>query len=581
MDFTFTDISSSFVSMVRQDLPREVMFDTGNAGFRKPLFAEKLDKTLEKDEPSGTMFQTKLDPAAKDSKDITGSLLEKLTREKGTDFISALKSIFLKLSKGDLKNVSIDEGGLEALKKMLLKAGFKENDINDLIAGFSEELANKDLTLDKLFGKLVDLPFEAKTRTRQDTFFDTSAIPFFHSILTSLGIPVEKIQDMLAKADKGEKGLSLNELIEKLQALQKESFYRGDHYETKQGDDNFTLVLKHLNLDQGGRQTSPLTLDELIGSLEKLRKNLLQSKTPGEALINKGKNPYKTGDSSDLLNALFKGLEIKEKTPGTQTFEFSYDQVKDQFKNELLVPGRVKTGKKDLFSSGKKSQHAADAKLKDSFKEMESLLSRGKKGDFSVNNQKKGIKDFLTQGKSGSDKLSDQSPVAGHGGKTGQAQSGLNILKTKPAFKNLPAYVTQQVSKSLVRAVNQGENTLRIQLKPPELGRLMITIDNTGNNIKINIMTENHAAKEILASNVHELRTVLSNSGVNLERFDVDMNSNFRQSMTDARNQAGNFGKRNKNKGKRLFDPVNAERMNDPMSLLNALNRDGALHFVA
>ncbi|RLC18646.1 MAG: flagellar hook-length control protein FliK, partial [Deltaproteobacteria bacterium] len=116
-------------------------------------------------------------------------------------------------------------------------------------------------------------------------------------------------------------------------------------------------------------------------------------------------------------------------------------------------------------------------------------------------------------------------------------------LKTKASFKNLPNFVTQQVSKNLVRAINQGENILRIQLKPPELGRLLITIDNSGSNIKINIMTENSAAREILTSNVNELRTVLSNSGVNLERFEVDMSSDFRQSMADARNQAWNFGK--------------------------------------
>ena len=108
-----------------------------------------------------------------------------------------------------------------------------------------------------------------------------------------------------------------------------------------------------------------------------------------------------------------------------------------------------------------------------------------------------------------------------------------------------------------------------------------MTIDNTGNSMKVSIMTENLAAKEILISNTNELRTVLSNSGVNLERVEVDMSSNFRQSMADARNQAGNFGKQNRNRGKLSIDPVRSENRNDSMSLLDAIDQGRSLHFVA
>jgi len=109
----------------------------------------------------------------------------------------------------------------------------------------------------------------------------------------------------------------------------------------------------------------------------------------------------------------------------------------------------------------------------------------------------------------------------------------------------------------------------------------MMTIDNSGNSMKVSIMTENHAAKDILASNVNELRTVLSNSGVNLEKFDVDMNSNFRQSMADARSQSGQSGKKNRNKDKLLSDEVNSERANESENLTNVRGMGESLHFVA
>ena len=590
MDFTFSDASSSFLNMVQPDLPREVMFDADNAGSKKPLFAEKLSKILKKaDRLEDQAFRVQTNPiqvnlvqAAKNPVKAMDSIFEKLKGKKGISFVSVLKNIFLMLSKGDLKNVSIDADGLEALKKMLLKAGFKENDINDLIVEFTEELENKTLSLDDLFDKLFELPFEAglEIETEQENFLETSAIPFIESILTSLGIPRDKIQEILIQADKGDKGISLDVVIEKLQNLQEKSFYTQIHYKTREGDDNFKMLFKQLGIEQNESKISPLTLDELVGSFEKLRTKVSQNQIHAPAEVSDYKHtqkPIPNEKSLDLLDALFKGLEFKNKTADTQVIKFSYEQIKNQFKNELLVPGEEKINKKDLFSFDKNIKPATDTKLKDGFKAMDFLLPGKKIGAVDMNDQLKDSKGFLKQLKSENAKQSDQGQVPTSDVKSGQTQSGLNILKTKSSFRNLPAYVTHQVSKSLVRAINQGENIIKIQLKPPELGRLVMTIDNTGNSMKVNIMTENFAAKEILISNANELRSVLSNSGVHLERFDVDMNSNFKQSMADTGNQAGNSGKQQRNKEK----PVNGEVVNDPISLLDSLNQEGSLHFVA
>ena len=590
MDFTFSDASSSFLNMVQPDLPREVMFDADNAGSKKPLFAEKLSKILKKaDRLEDQAFRVQTNPiqvnlvqAAKNPVKAMDSIFEKLKGKKGISFVSVLKNIFLMLSKGDLKNVSIDADGLEALKKMLLKAGFKENDINDLMAEFTEELENKTLSLDDLFDKLFELPFEAalEIETEQENFLETSAIPFIESILTSLGIPRDKIQEILIQADKGDKGISLDVVIEKLQNLQEKSFYTQIHYKTREGDDNFKMLFKQLGIEQNESKISPLTLDELVGSFEKLRTKVSQNQIHAPAEVSDYKHtqkPIPNEKSLDLLDALFKGLEFKNKTADTQVIKFSYEQIKNQFKNELLVPGEEKINKKDLFSFDKNIKPATDTKLKDGFKAMDFLLPGKKIGAVDMNDQLKDSKGFLKQLKSENAKQSDQGQVPTSDVKSGQTQSGLNILKTKSSFRNLPAYVTHQVSKSLVRAINQGENIIKIQLKPPELGRLVMTIDNTGNSMKVNIMTENFAAKEILISNANELRSVLSNSGVHLERFDVDMNSNFKQSMANAGNQAGNSGKQQRNKEK----PVNGEVVNDPISLLDSLNQEGSLHFVA
>ncbi|MCD4722030.1 MAG: flagellar hook-length control protein FliK [Desulfobacula sp.] len=607
MDFIFADVNNSFSNMIQQDLPREVMFNGNDAGSQKQSFAENLSKTLEKIEhhengvllqiQSGQIqsdqtksIQANLDQPIADSS--IESLSGKLSREKGIGFVLALKNIFLMLSKGDLKNISIDSDGIEALKKMLLKAGFKESEINDLMAGLSEELENKNLTLDDLLDKLFDLPLEAKLETQPsyENFLEISAIPFIESILNSLGISRETIQDILSAADKGEKGISLDVIIQKLQTLQKQSFYTQDHYQTRKDDNNFKMLFKQLDLEQNESKPSVLTLDEFVSSLEKLRQKISQQQAPTEVPSDNDQKFVANEKPFDLFSALFKGLEFKNKAPEIQAFEFSYEQIRDQFKNELFVPvkselfvpGKDKASKKDLFSLKSNTvKHPTDIKLENAFKEMESLLGGKKTGTVDMNDQLKESKEFLEQLKSGSGKLSDQNQMLTSDAKINEMQSSIEVLKTKSSFKNLPAYVTHQVSKSLVRAINQGENILKIQLNPPELGRLVMTIDNTGSSMKVNIMTENLAAKEILISNVNELRTVLSNSGVNLERVEVDMSSDFKQSMADARNQAGNFGKQNRSREKLSFDPVSGEEKNDLISLLDAVNQGRSLHFVA
>ncbi|MBU2629608.1 MAG: flagellar hook-length control protein FliK, partial [Proteobacteria bacterium] len=576
-------VSSSFLNMVQQDIPRDVLFDADTAGSRNQLFAEKLSKTMEK--ASGAKdeapSQTQIDPASQDPETIMEFLSEKLGREKGINFVSGLKNFFLMLSNGNLKNVSIDGDGLEALKKMLLKAGFAEDELNVLIAELSEEFENKTLTLDDVLDKLFALPLDEKSDTAllQDNYLETSALPFLETILNAFGISQEKIQEIFSEADKGEKGISLDVVLEKLQPLQKASFYTGNQYKTQEGDDSFKLLFKQLGLEHDTPKTSGLTLDEFVDSLSKLRQTMAQQQMGGEGLKDINQKAMADEKSMDLFKTLFKGLELVKKPADTKVFEFSYEQIRDQFENELLVPGNGKLDKKGLFSLNKEVKHSNSEKQ--GFKDIELLLN-GKKPGYAGDKEQAGNgKEFIRQLKSKTAKFSDQGQVTLSDAKSSETQSTQNILKSKPSFKNLPTYVTQQLSKSLVRAINQGENILKIQLKPPELGRLVMTIDNTGNSMKISIMTENHAAKEILISNINELKTVLSNSGVNLEKFEVDMNSDFKQSMADARNQAENSGKRHKNREKQLMDPANGEGINDRVSLLDILNQDGSLHFVA
>jgi hypothetical protein len=560
MNFTVADVGCSLLSKVKPDDHRGIQVDCQREESQKRMGDDRFVEMFEKVEAlsDGSRFHPPLDPATDISDEQIDRLSEKLSREKGVGFVSALKNILLKASGGNLNHISIDAEGLDTLKKLLLKAGFSQADINDLLNDISGELEAGDLTLDALFDKLFQLPLEAMPtpETGQENFLETSAIPFIESILSSLGIPREKIGNILSEADKGDNGISLDTVIKHLQSLQKQSFYTRNQYQTREGDDTFRLVARQLGLEQVESGTSALTLDDFVRSLENLREKISRQHVAVEAMNPNDQKSIANEKSLDLLNALFKGLKLDIKTADKQGIEFSNDPIKNQFNNKWLKMD-------SLF------KHTADTNLNDGFKEMEFLLG-GKKSENT---------DIFKQIKSGGKSLSDPGQMSPLDIKTTNTPPGLDMKTSTSAVKNLPTYVTHQVGKSLARAISQGNSTLRIQLKPQELGRLVMTIDNTGNSMKVHIMTENPAARDLLTSSVNELRSVLSNSGVTLEQFDVDMNSDFRKSMADTGNQAGNFGKRYQNRKK--LDGLNGEGMNGPPGLIDAFSQDGALHFVA
>ncbi|MBU1196475.1 MAG: flagellar hook-length control protein FliK [Proteobacteria bacterium] len=624
MNFSFADASNVFMDMVQSEFPKTGMLDGKATESGKQGFAEKLNKTMEKIQdsscrdgsgnprsdqadsdkmsaytvgagqsdinPVSTRKTDALDKKTKDqnlpSDDGIQNILEKLSRKKGAEFVAALKNVFFALSEGNLKNLSIDAEGLEALKKMLLKAGFKESDLDKLIAELSSEsesnllsdgLLSLDAFFDKLLESLSELSIEENNQIggNEEIFMLSSTIPFLQSILSSMSIPQEKIREILELSDKGDKGISLDTVIENLKSIQKTAFYSSEQYQTKDNDKNIAQILGQLGLDANGNKSSAFSLDDLIRSLEAVRS---QTKSSTATAFSQDLQLKAATDEKpmDLLAALFKGIKTKSETiEKASPFEFSADRIKNEFKNAAVGMNADKPALKPQTEAGNPLHQAA--------KEMASVLGEKAQtpADKSDQSRLKEIETVLKHNSSRGVKSTENSQVSASDSKSSQAVQNLNHLKANMPLRNLPTYVTHQVTKGLVRAINQGENTLRLQLNPPELGRLMMTIDKSGDVMRVSIVTESLAAKEILTSNATELKAVLSASGVTLEKFEVDMNSDFRQSMADANNHAKDSSKRNHHREKSGFGVDSTEGINDAGNLLNSLNHEGSLHFVA
>jgi hypothetical protein len=97
-----------------------------------------------------------------------------------------------------------------------------------------------------------------------------------------------------------------------------------------------------------------------------------------------------------------------------------------------------------------------------------------------------------------------------------QQAGSVKAANPLPLPEPLPKIVDRMVW--MVRA---GEQTSRIQISPPELGRLELDVVIRQGHLHANLTAENPAVKELIETNLLQLRQQLNNLGFVVERFEV------------------------------------------------------------
>lgn len=64
-------------------------------------------------------------------------------------------------------------------------------------------------------------------------------------------------------------------------------------------------------------------------------------------------------------------------------------------------------------------------------------------------------------------------------------------------------------------------SSARLQLDPPALGRMLVDVRMTGDELRIDVRTETEAARTALLERVAQLRAALAQAGIHVDRFDV------------------------------------------------------------
>ena len=109
-----------------------------------------------------------------------------------------------------------------------------------------------------------------------------------------------------------------------------------------------------------------------------------------------------------------------------------------------------------------------------------------------------------------------------------------------------PADIMDQLFQRISLATHGGRSEIKIDLTPPELGKVKIHFTEENNEVKAKIFVENAEVKAAIENNLHHLRESIVSSGITIHKLEVYLqneDTGKQKSLEDF--NANNFGRQN------------------------------------
>jgi len=336
------------------------------------------------------------------------------------------------------------------------------------------------------------------------------------------------------------------------------------------------MNLSVVNTDNGDVDNAVLNTDSAL-MMEKLHllsgQDVEENTTPSNKILQNVLSSQENLNKTKLKNS----SELLDEALQKKIINLSQVQEEQNRKSgsETLV-GRasgIAAGNGDLLSGLISSISSSEAQT--------SAKANGQNGR--VNSSENGLESILSRvEKKQSLNILDYNQSGGSfSGGSDTKDNASGMTKERSTSSVLPYYVTNQVGKSIARAFSRGESEIKLQLRPAELGRISMTIESAGDTLKVRIMTENLAAKDILADHANDLKASLASSGINLDSFDVEMSSDFKQSMADSGQNSNSSSDSGKNRGSAHSGSLYTGELEGSVVPNFFKNEDNMLHLVA
>ncbi|MEE9610138.1 MAG: flagellar hook-length control protein FliK [Desulfatiglandales bacterium] len=434
------------------------------------------------------------------------------------------------LAKGKpLNELSLKKEDLSVLKEFLRLIGFSKEDVEKVLKGLAQNNPRGDINLSQFFMKIAELD-PPKKKIDQSVTLEPSAIPHIESLLRYLGMTPKEVDHVLRAGRVEGGGLDLEKLLINLKETSKNIKGRTqltiDQNSVHQILNKLESLGIHMpNKEKGGQ----ISIKDFITALEQMTgrteiENQLPSdvKTSIEQVLEKAVFAH-NGDEDESIFPPLSKLRSNHPYPEKETGEKRTRVAKGSL---ITPPSMEKVGK------GGNRVERGDT--------LSPLTKEGK-----TNAQANALSELdVVQELKGTDKgegpwAKSQARAVDIPHDTHSAAFSETIKTVgenqNPIRHALPSYLINQVGKQIARSILKGEKVIRLQLRPPDLGVVKVEMDMKDNILKLGIITENSSVKELLLSNVHELRETLVQQGVRLERVDIQISYDFDQALANSK----------------------------------------------
>lgn len=405
----------------------------------------------------------------------------------------------------DFADTAVAASGLTALLPMLSAAGFD----TQAVAGLFEELQAAsgagEVRLTDLFAGLEDVAAEdAGSSNAEMAALSLSSLPYLETVLGSFGMAPADIDQVVAASKVEGEGMALGPLVDALQNRLEVDPELARRVPDEQTRMQTAGLMDRMGLTEDGPgMRGALNLEQFVARLEKLA----------------GQPAGQSTDPADLAPQIDRFLEGC-RSSGGQTAQSPQPAAGLQKTDFAEAEGptawsSAQTAGTRLASSpeGRPAQAGATPALGPAAEEASAKPV--------VNEASRAVESLAAAD------THTAAPTAASAG-----------AGTATAERSLPAYLLNQVERQIVRARLSDASEIRFQLKPPHLGRIQMTIDQGTEGLKVNIIAEHQAARDMLLAHTADLRTALQDQGIQLDKVDVQVSYDFDQTMADSRQES-------------------------------------------
>jgi len=447
------------------------------------------------------------------------------------------------LAKGrPLNKISLNSKDLFVLKKFLFHCGFSQESVERFFQGLAENKLGGEINLSEFFHKLEEFEPSGK-KSEQPVVLDNPAIPHLESLLRAFGLSPKELGHAFSYARIEGGKLDLKRFVIKLKEISKQ-ITPGDPEKSQLTLDR-NVVLQVLKKLEGTEIRMPdkgmgdrISIKELITALEQM--------TGGP-----GKGGQLPGDVKASIDQIVEKVAVTAEKEGLRLTDKKGKIVE---KESLLFVSKEKgsINAKNGEKKGTPHSHSKEARpLSDSDVPQARPHRLSENETNPINRAGHGGMELNTGGKEEGHAIKSETGKMGvpHNIATSTSSDMINNVKQQqgPERNLLPAYLINQVGRQISRSILRGERVIKLQLHPPDLGKVRVEMDIRDNILKLGMIIENSTVKELLLSNAHELRQALVEQGVKLEKLDIQINYNFGQTLTNSKgstkqNQRGTKG---------------------------------------